>query len=59
MKLKETEVNAIGKIVFELIETEIKLEFVFSFDKGVFDWFFLKTEFLLIEPRRSQFNFAE
>ncbi len=53
MKLKETEVKAIGKIVFEFIETEIKLEFVFSFDKGVFDWFFLKTEFLLIEPRRS------
>ena len=59
MKLKKAEVKAIGKIVLEFIETEIKLEFVFSSDKSIFDWFFIKTDFLLMESSRSEFVFAD
>ncbi len=49
MKLEEAEVKAIGKIVFEFIKTEIKLEIVLSFDKGILEWVSIKTDFFLTE----------
>ena len=49
MKFKETKVKAIGKIVFEFIKTEIKLEFVLPFDKCILEWVSIKTNFFLTE----------
>jgi hypothetical protein len=53
VELQKPKIKAIRKIVFQIIETKVKVEITLSLDKCILQRILIQTNLFLVEPRVS------